>query len=254
MITAGVDCGAKNVKVIIMKDGKIIGKSTVSAGLVTKSSASQAFDEAVKAAEITKDDIQNILSTGVGRKEAYFARGEIDVLDADARGINFLMPNIRTVIDVGAEEGRAIRLDATGKVVDSATNKKCAAGAGAFVEAVARAFETTVDKMADLYNHSTREIAMNAHCVVFAESDMVTLIHSQAAKPDIVRAVLAAIADRIVSMMRRAGVENDIAAIGGVASNGGFIAAVEKEMKIKLIVPEEPQYVSAIGAAIASAD
>jgi benzoyl-CoA reductase subunit D len=95
---------------------------------------------------------------------------------------------------------------------------------------------------------------MNAQCAVFAESDLVSLVHSQTAKPDIARAVLTAIADRIVSMMRRVGVENDIAAIGGVAMNKGFITAVEKEMNIKLIVPEEPQYVSAIGAAIAAAE
>jgi benzoyl-CoA reductase subunit D len=95
---------------------------------------------------------------------------------------------------------------------------------------------------------------MNAHCAVFAESGLVALIHSQATKPDIAKAVLTAIADRIASMMRRVGVENDIAAIGGMALSKGFIAAVENEMKIKLIVPEEPQFVSAIGAALAAAE
>lgn len=254
MITAGVDCGAKTVKVVILKNGKIVGKSLVPVGRDVKSAANQVFDEAVKAAGITKGDIQKVFSTGVGRKEVDFAKGEVTVLSADARGINFLMPSIRTVIDVGAEEGRAVRLDATGRVVDFVVNEKCAAAAGMFVEAVARALETTVEKMAGLYNQSTKEIAMNAHCAVFAESELVTLIHSQAAKPDIARAVLASVADRIVSMMRRVGIEKDIAAIGGVALNRGFIAAVEKEMKITLIVPEEPQFVGAIGAAIAAAE
>lgn len=254
MITAGVDCGAKTVKTVIMKDGKIIGKSLVLAGLDTKAAASQAFDEAVKVAGIAKDEIQNIFATGVGRKEADFAKGEIMEVSADAKGINYLQPNTRTVVDIGAEEGRAIKLDKTGKVVDFAINERCAAGAGAFVEAMARALETTVDKMTELYNQSTKEIAMNAHCAVFAESELVALIHSQAARPDIARAVLTAIADRVVSMMRRVGVENDTAAIGGLALSKGFIVAVENEMKIKLFVPEEPQFVSAIGAALAAAE
>jgi predicted CoA-substrate-specific enzyme activase len=254
MITAGVDCGAKTIKVVVMKDGKIIGKSLVSAGFDTKPAANKAFDEAVKAAGIEKGEIQKIFTTGSGKKETDFAKDEITEVNADAIGINFLMPNIRTVIDVGAEEGRAVRLDGTGKVIDFAINQKCAAVAGTFVEAMARALETTVDKMADLYNQSSREIPMNARCVVFAESELVTLIHSQTGRPDITRAVLVAIADRVASTLRRVGIEYDIAAIGGVALNGGFIAAVEREMNIKLIVPEEPQYVGAIGAAIAASE
>jgi predicted CoA-substrate-specific enzyme activase len=254
MITAGVDCGAKTVKVVIMKDGKIIGKSLVLAGLDTKAAIIQAFDEAVKAAGITKDEIQNVLATGAGRKKADFANGEIMEVNADAKGINYLQPNIRTVIDVGAEEGRAVKLDKTGKVVDFAINERCASGAGIFVEAMARALDTTVDKMTELYNQSTKEIAMNAHCAVFAESELVALIHSQTTKPDIARAVLTAIADRIAYMMRMVGAEKDLAAIGGMALSKGFIAAVEKEMKIELIVPREPQFVSAIGAALAAAE
>ncbi len=108
--------------------------------------------------------------------------------------------------------------------------------------------------MTELYNQSTKEIVMNAHCAVFAESEIVALIHSRAARTDIARAALSAIADRVVSMMRRVGVENDTAAIGGMALSKGFIVAVENEMKIKLIVPEEPQFVSAIGAALAAAE
>jgi benzoyl-CoA reductase subunit D len=95
---------------------------------------------------------------------------------------------------------------------------------------------------------------MNAQCAVFAESELVSLVHSQTAKPDIARAVLTAIADRTVSMMRRVGIENDVAAIGGVALNKGFIKAVEKELNIKITVPADPQFVSAIGVAIAAAE
>ena len=164
------------------------------------------------------------------------------------------MPSARTVIVVGAEEGRAVKVNEKGNVVDFAINEKCTAGAGTFVEAMARALETQVEKMAELYDQSTKEVDMNAQCAVFAESELVSLVHSQTAKPDIARAVLNAIADRIVSMMRRVGIENDVAAIGGVALNKGFIKAVEEELNIKITVPTDPQFVSAIGVAIAAAE
>jgi len=253
MITAGVDSGAKNVKVVIMKDGKVAAKTMVPAGLDAKVSANQAYDAALKAAGIARKDVEKVFVTGAGKKDCDFAQGEITEVGARAKGISFVMPRVRTVIEVGAEEGSAVKVNDKGNVVDFAINEKCAAGAGAFVEAMARALETRVEKMADLYDQSTKEVGMNAQCAVFAESELVSLVHSQTAKPDIARAVLTAIADRIVSMMRRVGIENDVAAIGGVALNGGFIKAVEKELNIKITVPEDPQFVSAIGVAIAAA-
>jgi benzoyl-CoA reductase subunit D len=254
MITVGVDAGAKTVKVVVMKDNRIVGKALVSAGPDAKAAANQALDEALKAAGIGKDDVRKILATGAGRKEIDFAQGEITEVDADAKGIAFVLPNVRTVIDVGAEEGRVVKVNEAGQVIDSAINQKCAAGAGTFVEAMARALETTVEKMSELYAQSTKEVPMNAHCAVFAESELVRLVHAQTAKPDIVRAVLTIIADRIVSVMRRVGIEAEVAAIGGVALNKGFIAEVEKELNIKIAVPVDPQFVSATGVALAAAD
>ena len=254
MITAGIDSGAKNVKAVIMRDGKIVGKSTVPAGFDAKAAANQAYDDALKTSGMKRSDVQKVLVTGAGRKDCDFAHGEVTEVSADSKGIIFTMPNTRTVISVGAEEGRAVRVNDKGGIVDFAINEKCAAGAGTFVEAMARALETQVEKMSELYGQSTKEIDMNAQCAVFAESELVSLIHSQTAKPDIVRAVLNAIADRVVSMMRRVGIENDVAAIGGVALNSGFIKAVEKELNIKIAVPADPQFVSAIGAAIAAAE
>jgi benzoyl-CoA reductase subunit D len=254
MITAGIDSGAKNVKAVIMKDGRVAGKAMAPASLNTKAAADQAYDEALRAAGIARKDVSKVLVTGAGRKGCDFAQGEVAEVSADAKGIRFVMPNVRTVIDVGAEEGRVVRVDQDGGVIDHAINEKCAAGAGTFIEAVARALEIEVEKMADLYDRSTKEIDMNAQCAVFAESELVSLIHSQTAKADIVRAVINAVGDRIVSMIRMVGVENDVAVIGGLALNGGFIKSVEKEMNIRFIVPQDPQYVSAIGAAVAAAE
>ncbi len=252
MITAGVDSGAKAVKAVVMKDGEIIGRSLMPVGVDTKASAKEAYEEALKDAGVERKDVGKVLATGAGRRECDFAQGEVTEVDADARGIRFFMPGVRTVIDIGAEEGRAIRVDSSGRVTDFAANEKCAAGAGTSVETVARALEIEIETMADLYDQSTNEIEMNAQCVVFAESELVSLIHSKTEKSDIVRAVLTAMADRIVSMMRRVGIENDVAAIGGVALNRGLVNALEEELNIAIAVPVDPQYVGAVGAAVSA--
>ena len=138
------------------------------------------------------------------------ANDRITEVSAAARGAIALDPRIRTVIDVGAEEGRAIKINAVGKVLDFAINEKCAAGTGAFMEAMARALEVPLEQLGPLSLQSTKAVAINAQCAVFAESELVTLVHSQTPKPDMARAVHDAIADRIVSLVRRVGMEKEV--------------------------------------------
>lgn len=253
MITAGVDCGAKNTKVVILKDGDIISKSTVLSGFDQKGAAQQAFDEALSQAKLTKDDVKHITATGAGKKEVDFANSTVTEVGADAKGATSLFPSVKTVIDVGAEEGRAIKCDGTGKVIDFAINEKCAAGAGSFTESMARALEVEVEDLGDLSLKSTRNIQMNAQCAVFAESEVVTLVHAKTPKEDMAKAVHDAIASRITSMARKIGVESDVALIGGVAKNKGFVKALKDDLDMELKLPDDPEYVTALGAAIAAA-
>ena len=135
MITAGADVGSKTVKVVILKDGEIVGKGIATAGLEAKGAWDKAWDNAIKEAGISMDDIENTMVTGARLKEVQTTGKEMSMVTADARGIHEINPEVRTVVDVGAEEGRAIRVDEKGKVPDFAVNEKCAAGAGAFMEA-----------------------------------------------------------------------------------------------------------------------
>jgi benzoyl-CoA reductase subunit D len=155
---------------------------------------------------------------------------------------------------VGAEEGRSVRLNDQGKVLDFAFNEKCAAGAGAFAEAMARALETTVEELGPLALTSEKAVPMNAQCAVFAESEVVTLIHSKTPRQDIARAVLDAIASRIISMVRKVGFEKDVAVIGGVALNPGFIDAMNRGLEMQVHVPEDPEYIGALGAALLASE
>lgn len=250
MITAGVDCGAKNTKVVILKDGNVVSKSTVLSGFDQKGAAHQAFEEALSQANLKKEDVNHITATGAGKKEVDFANTTVTEVGADAKGTNTLFPSVKTIIDVGAEEGRAIKCDGHGKVIDFAINEKCAAGAGSFTESMARALEVQVEELGDLSLKSTRNIQMNAQCAVFAESEVVTLVHAKTPKEDMAKAVHDAIASRITSMARKIGIENDVAIIGGVAKNKGFVKSLTDDLGMELKLPDDPEYVTAFGAAI----
>lgn len=254
MITAGVDCGSKNVRVLILKDGEMLAKAMVPAGMDTAAAAQKAYEKALAGAGLEADDVEKIVATGAGRNELRFKNDMVTEVGADARGAIYLFPEARTVIDVGAEEGRAIKIDSQGKVVDFAINEKCAAGAGAFTEAMARALEVELDELGRLSLQSTQAIPMNAQCAVFAESEVVTLVHKKTAKPDMARAIHDAIADRITSMVRRVGIEEKIALIGGVAYNVGFVKSLEEDLETKVLIPDSPEFVGALGAALVAAE
>ena len=171
-------------------------------------------------------------------------------MTCSAKGAAWLHPSVRTVIDIGAEESLAVKCDATGKVLNFAKNDKCAAGVGAFVDAMAKALDVRIEDMGELSLRSQQEIQVNVTCVVFAESEVVSLIHSGTPEVDIARAIHDAIASRTVAMVRRIGIEQDILLIGGGANNVGIVDSLEREMGVKVIVPEKPQFVSALGAAL----
>lgn len=250
MIQVGIDVGAKFIKVVVLKDGKVIIRDQVASGFEGKENAITLFDQAVHKAGISPDEIDSITSTGSGRKVVGFATKSITDVTAAAKGATSLYPEVHTVIDVGAEEGRSIRCNQDGKIVDFAINEKCAAGAGAFTEAMARALEIPLEKFGDLSLKSTKEIPMNAQCAVFAESEVVSLLHAKTPKEDIAKAINDAVASRITSMVRKVGFEKEIALIGGVAYNIGFIKSLETDLKEKIIIPEDPEYVCAYGAAL----
>ncbi len=252
MIVAGIDVGGKNVHTVIMSDGNIVAKAEGPTGIKKAEAAERFYNEALKQAGLKREDVERVVATGSGGKRATFADGYIADAAADARGVIRLVPSARTIIDVGGEEGRAIKISAEGKVLDFAVNEKCAAGTGTFVDTMARALEVPVEEMAKMSLQSTRSIPMNAQCAVFGESEVVSLIHQKIAKDDIARAVHDAIAGRIGSVARIVGLENDLVMIGGVAKNVGFMDSLKRELGMDVVAPDDPDYIGALGAAIAA--
>lgn len=250
MITAGIDMGARTTKVVILNGDKVVAKSIVLTGFEQQEAAEKVMSEALAQAKIARGDITNMVATGAGRKAVPWVKSNITEVSADARAMAFLHPNVRTLIDVGAEEARVCKCTRDGKVTNFAVNEKCAAGAGTFIEAMARALELKLEEMGGLSLQSTTPVPMNAQCTVFAESEVVSLIHAKTPKADIVRAVHDAISSRIASMVRRVGIENDIALIGGVAHNVGVYDSLSRSLEANILVPTDPEFVGALGAAL----
>ncbi len=250
MITAGIDVGTGGIKVVIIDGSKVLSKVKVLSDAEEAMAIQNAFDQAVSEAGISKDAIETIISTGAGGKNVDAADDVITDITSAAKGAVFVIPEARTVIDVGSEQSRAVKCNESGDVVDFATNEKCAAGAGAFIEAMARAVESDFEKFVSLYFDSQKDIPLNAQCAVFAESEVVSLINSEATTADISRAINRSIAERISSLTRRVGLEEKIVLIGGVALNKGFVDALQKFLKTEVSVPDDSIFVNALGAAL----
>lgn len=248
MISCGIDVGARTVKVVLLDGVKVLGKSIRVAGLEVEAEVELALKEALSSAGISKGDVQATAATGSGREAVKDAKQRPTGITCAARGIDALFPETRMLLDVGAEEGRAIQCEG-GKVKNFVINEKCAAGAGTFIETMSRALEIPFEEFGSLALESKNLVPMNAQCAVFAESEVVSLIHQKTPKEDIARAVCEAMAGRIGSMSRRITLTPPITLAGGVATNKGFVTALQGDLKSDLKIPPDPEFISAIGAA-----
>lgn len=249
-ITIGIDLGTQSVKVVVLKDSQILSREKAFSGFETTKVAREVIDKAIQKANLKKNDINHITATGAGVQMAPNIDSKVSMMGADAKAGIFLFPKARTIIDVGAEEARAVKCDDNGIMIDFVVNERCAAGAGAFIEAMARAIEVKMEEMGPLSLKAERASSINASCVIFGESDVVSLIHKQESKPEIARAVFDAMADRVSSMVRRLGINPEVVLVGGVAKDVGFIASLTRKLGVDLKIPDNPEYAGALGAAL----
>lgn len=245
--------GTQRVKVAILKDNKIIAHNQKFSGFDPSKAAEETFKEALQTAKISREEIQHITATGAGVNMITFADSTISMMGADAKAGAYYFPSARTIIDVGAEDARAVKCDENGVMLDFVVNARCAAGAGTFIEAMARALEVELDDMGLLSLKAERASPINASCVIFAESDVVSLIHREEPKSEIARAIFDAMSERVSSMARRLGVTPDIVLIGGVAKDVGFVNSLKRRLGTDILIPEEPIYAGAVGAALVAA-
>ena len=250
MIKAGIDIGARNIKVVISRDRNILAKNIIAAGLDLKNSLEEVFDKTLKGAGIAKDDVEKIVATGVAADLVSFATDKISIVSAISRAGIFLFPNGRTIVDVGAEEVRVAKCDERGNITDFVLNDKCAAGAGLFLEAIGRALEIKVEEMGQISLKAQGTVPINTQCVIFAESEVVSLIHRKIPKEDIARSVYDSMTNRVYPMMVKLGIKEDVVLVGGVANDIGFIESLKRKLGMKLSIPKEPEFAGAIGASL----
>jgi predicted CoA-substrate-specific enzyme activase len=252
MLIAGMDAGAENTKVAIIEDDRLLACSVVPGGWDTQASLQHAFDEAVEKALINQEKITSIGATGMGGKNIGFNAIYTADSTCSAKGVLWLYPGARTVIDIGAEQSQAMTLDDKGNILQYVRNDQCAAGAGAFITEMASVLELNVADIAGAALLSDNRLTLNSTCTIFAESEVISLINEGAHKNDIARAVCDAVAGKAASLLQELKIKNSIIFIGGVAQNACIVGLLKDKIGQDIIVPEKPSVVTAIGAALAA--
>ena len=254
MITAGCDIGSLTAKAVILQDGKMLASEVILALAQPEKSAIEVMKRAVETAGIKMEDIEYCVGTGYGRKHIPFMNSPESEIACHGRGAVWQVPSARTVVDIGGQDAKAIRVDEKGNVERYVYNDKCASGTGRFLEIIAESLDIKLDDMGVLSGRSTEKLTLSNQCVVFAETEIISLVNEGKEIADIISALHQAVANRAASLARGILVAPDAVMTGGVAKNSGMFLALERALGVKLHQVENPQINGALGAAIFAAD
>ncbi|MFO8009506.1 MAG: acyl-CoA dehydratase activase [Dehalococcoidia bacterium] len=248
----GIDVGTLTVKTVVLRNGDILAQSVIESGDEAEESAAAGMRQALKDAGLSSDSLMRITSTGTGKRPLAFSTRKQAINTCLARGIHSLFPTVRTVVDLGAETTTALKIDARGRLLAWENQDKCASGTGVFLQQMARLMGRSLGEVSELSMQSTSPADISNTCAVFAESEVISHVHRDPPTPvpDIAAGIYASMVGRIMAICKRIGIERDVAVVGGVAKNSGLIRLLEGELGFKVMVPEEPQMVAALGAAI----
>jgi predicted CoA-substrate-specific enzyme activase len=252
---AGIDIGSTMTKAVITDgEGKVLGSIIGPTGAEHRHLALQVMGEALDKTGLVLEALDFIVATGYGRINVPFADKQITEITCHARGIRALFPTARTVIDIGGQDSKGIKLDAGGKVINFVMNDKCAAGTGRFLEVIADSLGIPLAEMGDLSLTAREAVPISNTCTVFAEHEVTSRLAEGVGIPEIVAGLHAAIAKRVVNLVRTLGLQKDVAVTGGGAKNIGLIRAVEDQVGFPVLVPAEPLLTGALGAALLGMD
>lgn len=250
VVVAGIDVGSLSAEAVLLEAGRVVNFSIIPTGVDSRKAAEKALTAAMESAGLQFDDLAVIVATGYGRISIPFAHKRITEITCHGRGAFYLDPAVRTVIDIGGQDSKVIRLNQQGKVLDFAMNDKCAAGTGRFLEVMATALEVELENLAALSDQAVRAISISSTCTVFAETEVVSLLAGGADRAEIARGLHESIAARTSSLVYRVGLDEAVMMTGGVAKNSAVVKALEEKLQLRIIVPPEPQIAGALGAAL----
>ncbi|MEJ2262847.1 MAG: acyl-CoA dehydratase activase [Anaerolineales bacterium] len=252
---AGVDVGSTQTKAIVInEDAEIVSRSLVDTGANVVKAAEQAFHKALIDGDLREEEVEYVVGTGYGRYRVTFGNTQVTEISCHARGSVKMFPKTHTVLDMGGQDTKAIRVSETGEVLDFCMNDKCAAGTGRFLGAASSALEIPLDELGPTALLAEKPVRISTTCTVFAESEVLSWLGKGKKIEDILWGVHQSIASRSVGLLRRVGIDEEMTFSGGVAKNVGMIKALEENLGMKLNVSEESHYMGALGAALFALD
>lgn len=251
---AGVDIGSVFSKAVIIRDGEIIAFDIVLSGGSYKEAAQKVISGVFSKASISLEDISGIVATGMGTASVSSSCKQVSDISCQARGINYLFPSARTIIDIGGQSTRVIKATPEGNVADFVMSEKCAAGSGRFLQIISRILGVRIEDIGSLSLKSTQAVEFSTSCAVFAESETISRIAEGALKEDILAGVHNAIAAKVANLVKRISLETDCVLTGGGAEDTGLVNRISEVLGIKVLVPETQRITAALGAACIAAE
>lgn len=250
MLVAGIDIGSRAAKAVSMKDNKILASTIRDTGADSIKTSYLLLKDILKDTGFTLEDVQYTVATGYGRVLVPFANENISEISCHAKGINWYFPSVRTILDMGGQDCKAINCDEKGQVTNFVMNDKCAGGTGRFLEMIAEVLNVPLEKIGEVSLQSDNFIPFNTICAVFAKSEAILQLRKGVAKSDILSGLHDAIANRSYNLMKRISIEKDFSISGGISKNKGMVKKISEKVGIEPLLCEDPQLAGAIGAAI----
>lgn len=252
---AGVDVGSTQTKAVIINEGReIVGRALIDTGANVVMAAENAYVEAMKNGSVQEEEVEYVVGTGYGRYKVTFGDTQITEISCHGRGAVHTFPGTRTVVDMGGQDTKAIRVSPTGEIVDFCMNDKCAAGTGRFLGAAAAALEISLSELGPTALRSEKAVKISTTCTVFAESEVVSWLGKGKKIEDILLGVHQSIVSRSLGLMRRVGIESEVTFTGGVTRNLGIVTVLNEALGFPVNVGEESHYMGALGAALFAMD
>jgi len=253
MLTGGIDIGSSTIEIVFCDGGVVVGKRLALSGAAPADHAKRALEQLLAEHGLVRSDLVRVVATGFGRNYCTEADRALSEITCHAAGVVRELPGARTIVEIGGQDSKMIKLDDRGRVQDFVMNDRCAAGTGRFIETVARVLAIPVESTGDLALHADRPCEISSMCAVFAETEIVGLLHQGASAESVLRGVFNAVARRVLGMSGKIGLRDDVIFTGGVAMNTGVRKALEEITGRTIRVPSEPQFTGAVGAAMLAA-
>ncbi len=252
---AGVDVGSTQTKAVVINEAKeIVSRALTDTGANVMLAAQNAFQQSLDNADIREEEVEYVVGTGYGRYKVTFGNTQVTEISCHGRGAVHMFPNTRTVVDMGGQDTKAIRVSPTGEIVDFCMNDKCAAGTGRFLGAASAALDIPLGQLGPTALRGERPVKISTTCTVFAESEVLSWLGKGKKIEDILLGVHQSIGARSIGLLRRVGIEEEVTFTGGVALNLAMIEALNQGMGLKVNVSEDSHYIGALGAALFALD